>query len=43
MAGAASFGRSRCVAITDPIPAIADSYIEGAGRHYSGLVIPAVV
>jgi peptide/nickel transport system substrate-binding protein len=35
-------GNSRSVVITDPTPAFADSYIEGAGRHYSGLVIPEV-
>jgi peptide/nickel transport system substrate-binding protein len=35
-------GNSRSAVIPDPTPVFADSYIEGAGRHYSGLVIPEV-
>ncbi len=33
---------SRGAAFVDPSPVFADSYIEGAGRHYTGLVIPEV-
>jgi peptide/nickel transport system substrate-binding protein len=35
-------GNSRSAVIPDPTPVFADSYIKGAGRNYSDLVIPEV-
>jgi peptide/nickel transport system substrate-binding protein len=33
---------SRSAVFPDPTPVFADSYLEGAGRHYTGIVIPEV-
>jgi peptide/nickel transport system substrate-binding protein len=35
-------GNSRNAAAPDPTPVFADNYLDGSGRHYSGLVIPEV-